>query len=809
MSYRVKKEKKEKKENSDYIQEFIPKDVYPTSWTKDGWKLHTHLQERHWITEWRDEKGRLYQYTQRWQEDGSFDKEYFVYTYWKHKEASEGFCQAKGWQGQKCLYNSHKILETDKPILLGEGESVLQFALHNEFLSKHYLPTAFYGGVENWRDFNWDVLKHKKVILCPDNDDPGKRCMYRIAYYLKSKEITENVHYLKFAETFPGKFPAGWDIADPFPKDYPIEEVLKPNSMFINTWEKSLDETLAKEIEKEVIEEEKKSVAKGLMSSYCYVMGNDLFNKLGSDDFYNKAQLNNYYADKKTKISDQWLKDKDFAKAEIFITHAGFPPGVIEVKRGDVPLINEGRALNIYTPNNLTATKGDISIIDDYYVWLIGQDKWSVIKQWIAFHLQNPGRKCKWAIVLVSAIEGTGKGLLARIISRLLGEKNVNENANYKHLTNTHNTLLVGKQVVVLNEISLGDFKSKREGTNSLKNFIADDTYTCNFKGKPMQTLANLTNFMLFSNDTAVLSVSNGSRRYFFVNIQKTEEEIVEKSDDGTFEKMWNFVDSDEGASALLHHFKNEIQVDYKKMKERAPVTDDLKELIEQSKHPVIKKLEYDLYENKKHIFDHKFSGVMSFNQLKEHLDTQETGQFTQEKYNWGSYGDDALYKFLEANSTPWNDGSLTRQINVDGVRSRYYLLDDSKCPMPGKSYKDLTPKQIANCATSYSTIVNAIHTEKKELEEAQEKFPFLKQEVERHLDSFVSDKKKNTYGETREEVYKKWHNGSPPTIPLYQGGEDIFGKYKNYARIIKRGSRPIEEILNDPLAFNTHKDPF
>ena len=62
------------------------------------------------------------------------------------------------------------------------------------------------------------------------------------------------------------------------------------------------------------------------------------------------------------------------------------------------------------------------------------------------------------------------------MFENLLGEDNVNENANYKHLTNSHNTLLIGKQLIVLNEVSLGDFKStrKKEGTNTLKNFVAE-----------------------------------------------------------------------------------------------------------------------------------------------------------------------------------------------------------------------------------------------------------------------------------------------------------------------------------------------
>ena len=53
---------------------------------------------------------------------------------------------------------------------------------------------------------------------------------------------------------------------------------------------------------------------------------------------------------------------------------------------------------------------------------------------------------------------------------------------------------------------------------------------------------------------------------------------------------------SDEGASALLNYFLNEVKIeDPTIFQKRAPQTEDLKELIEQSKHPVIKKLEYDL----------------------------------------------------------------------------------------------------------------------------------------------------------------------------------------------------------------------
>ena len=79
---------------------------------------------------------------------------------------------------------------------------------------------------------------------------------------------------------------------------------------------------------------------------------------------------------------------------------------------------------------------------------------------------------------------------------------------------------------------------------------------------------------------------------------------------------------------------------------QKAPQTDDLKELIEQSKHPVIKKLEYDL---KKYtcgelalIFNGTFPGIATFEWLNDKLSIPNDIH----KFDWGSYGDDAIYNF-------------------------------------------------------------------------------------------------------------------------------------------------------------------
>ena len=64
------------------------------------------------------------------------------------------------------------------------------------------------------------------------------------------------------------------------------------------------------------------------------------------------------------------------------------------------------------------------------------------------------------------------------------------------------------------------------------------------------------------------------------------------------------------------------------------------------------------------------------------------------------------LYKFLSANCDPWNNGESTRQIKINGVRNRYYLLNDNRCPVPGKSYKDLEPKQIEIINNNYLKLI-------------------------------------------------------------------------------------------------------
>ena len=796
-----------------YVQSLPLQNDIPPSWSAHEHRAFTEGKRLGEITEWVNEEGDTTHYTQR-KIDKKGEKYLLPFTYWTKTTEGKliGIWKTKGWLGKKCFHKSNKIPQSDLPLLVVEGEKCMHFAERNSFLSKHYLPTTWYGGVERLHEFNFEIFKGKEVILCPDNDMPGTKAMHSFAYQLVTKGITENIKYFNLAEKFKENFPSAWDIADDFPENHKLEKVLEPNSMFMAKYKDVKDDLLWEEIaEAEQIRIEKETAGK-ISKTYCYVMANDMFNKIGSADFYQATQLNNYHKHqiKEGSLTNLLLKNPKFARAETFITSAKFKPGLVNItKPGIIPLIQKGIVLNIYIPNYLTEQKGDVKFLIEFFIWLIGLDKWKIIEQWIAYLLQNPGEKIKWAIVLVSAVEGVGKGLLARILSRILGFENVNENANYKHLTNTHNTLLVGTQVLVLNEVSLGDFKSKTEGTNTLKNFVADDYYSCNFKNKPMVKLPNLTNFILLSNDPRVIGANQGVRRYFFCNIIKTEEEIIQKTDEGFFKKAWDYVDSDKGASALIHYFKKEVNIPNPEMfKARAPITEDLKQLIEQSKHPVQKKLEHDLTRpdiDKRKIFVSNWCGLITFDELNERLSTRDNS-YDRVQYDWGSYGDDALFKFLSANASRWNNGDPTRQISINGFKHRFHLLDDTKCPVPNKSYKDLTPKQIEIIHQNYSRVAREIENEEPEYISAKENLPGLKVLFKDNIKLWIdiaSDKKRSKWStvkpgfkkKTVEEGYKGVMDG---TISLE--GNDVHdrNRIKLMEFRLQRGIRTPEQIIAD-----------
>jgi KaiC/GvpD/RAD55 family RecA-like ATPase len=116
--------------------------------------------------------------------------------------------QLPTWPLSKCFYSS--ATETDKvkgKVLVVEGEKAADAGQH---LFKGVEVITWRGGASNTGTAPWDSLKDKTIYLWPDNDDPGRNAMSRIADLIGSS----NTVYMVDTTVFPPKS----DLADQLDK---------------------------------------------------------------------------------------------------------------------------------------------------------------------------------------------------------------------------------------------------------------------------------------------------------------------------------------------------------------------------------------------------------------------------------------------------------------------------------------------------------------------------------------------------------------------------------------------------------------
>ena len=136
---------------------------------------------------------------------------------------------------------------------------------------------------------------------------------------------------------------------------------------------------------------------------------------------------------------------------------------------------------------------------------------------WLAYIVQNPGKKTEACIVLQGA-QGVGKNRFTDTISELLAgysEKNV---TSIEELTGQFNSVIEGKMFIVCNEMrNYG--ASRLCNMDSLKSIITDDTIRVNEKFVPIHTAENVCNMVICSNNAFPIKVESGDRRYLVLDV--------------------------------------------------------------------------------------------------------------------------------------------------------------------------------------------------------------------------------------------------------------------------------------------------
>lgn len=135
-----------------------------------------------------------------------------------------------------------------------------------------------------------------------------------------------------------------------------------------------------------------------------------------------------------------------------------------------------------------------------------------ILTDFLAFQVQSPGRKIRWAVMIQGA-EGCGKTFLAELMKAVLGREHV-KTIDGAAIKGNWNEWAFGHQLVVLEEVRVAG-TNRHEIMNALKPLITNDDISMNERFRNNRDVENISNYILFSNNHDALSITGNDRRYF------------------------------------------------------------------------------------------------------------------------------------------------------------------------------------------------------------------------------------------------------------------------------------------------------
>ena len=145
-------------------------------------------------------------------------------------------------------------------------------------------------------------------------------------------------------------------------------------------------------------------------------------------------------------------------------------------------------------------------------VWAGGNLKtYNYIVSWFSNLITSYGIN-EVALVLVS-VEGAGKGFFLTFMRHLLRSNNVEELVGISKLVQKHNTCLMNKRLVVVNECS-STSNEFRSSWDKMKSLITDPYVSIEPKNINSFKIDNISNFLLFSNHYDSILIAQHDRRY-------------------------------------------------------------------------------------------------------------------------------------------------------------------------------------------------------------------------------------------------------------------------------------------------------
>ena len=136
-----------------------------------------------------------------------------------------------------------------------------------------------------------------------------------------------------------------------------------------------------------------------------------------------------------------------------------------------------------------------------------------MFRKWLAWSLKHEGDKPKWAVLLYSEKQGTGKSTLTDVVKALFGEQNTARTNGVGKLVGRFNKEVLEKKLVIVEEVEV---KKGSSQANSLKSLITENSTMVEAKSMPLYVEQIYCAFLMTSNHLP-LWLEDSDRRFFIL----------------------------------------------------------------------------------------------------------------------------------------------------------------------------------------------------------------------------------------------------------------------------------------------------
>lgn len=221
------------------------------------------------------------------------------------------------------------------------------------------------------------------------------------------------------------------------------------------------------------------------------------------------------------------------------------------------------------------------TILRHFFRWFGDEKAASYFLDLLAFHVQNPGRKIRIAVLLTGK-QGNGKSTILRIVSQLVGDSNF-RTAVGMNVASRFNKQFGNIQVLAIEELMVS---GRIEAYNDLKPIISDETFVGEEKSERRITVKSPRVVICTSNHIRPINLEKDDRRFAVFR------SVLPKLSKSEAEELYRAIDTELGAFAAFLHDRDASKFN----PDAAPMMTSAKEdIIIESQVPLVQILQEEL----------------------------------------------------------------------------------------------------------------------------------------------------------------------------------------------------------------------